>query len=117
WPVQDPLKEALERAASTHYMSPLPAFDVNGIAIDPVDYHRLLCGAIVQVHFALFHYSIRGDRKSIFLTAAREIRVLRAPLLAPCNPLKRGGLGYDMSSTANKKSHLVCLSLLCMVQS
>ncbi|KAI6138417.1 hypothetical protein BKA82DRAFT_36261 [Pisolithus tinctorius] len=116
WPVQNHLKEALERAASTHYVSPLPAFDANGVAIHPVDYHRMLCGAIVQVHFALFHYSIKGDKKSIFVTAACEIRILCAPLLAPRNPLKRGGLGYDMSTTANKKARLVCLSLLCMVQ-
>ncbi|KAI6142166.1 hypothetical protein BKA82DRAFT_30531 [Pisolithus tinctorius] len=106
WPVQNHLKEALECAASSHYVSPLLAFDANGITINPVDYHCMLCSAIVQVHFALFHYSIKGDKKSIFVTAACEICVLCAPLLAPCNPLKHGGLGYDMSTTANKKSHL-----------
>ncbi|KAI6156923.1 hypothetical protein BKA82DRAFT_25961 [Pisolithus tinctorius] len=106
WPVQNHLKEALEHAALTHYVSPLLAFDANGVTIHPVDYHHMLCSVIVQVHFTLFHYSIKGDKKSIFITAAHEIHVLHAPLLAPHNPLKCGSLGYDMSTTANKKAHL-----------
>ncbi|KAI6147931.1 hypothetical protein BKA82DRAFT_163667 [Pisolithus tinctorius] len=104
WPVQEILKDTLIWAASTHYISPLPAFDIDGIAIEPVDYHRLLCGAIVQVHFAILHFFIKGDRKSVFTTAAREICVLRAPLQVPVNPLKCMRLSNESSATGNKKS-------------
>ncbi|KAI6146394.1 hypothetical protein BKA82DRAFT_20031 [Pisolithus tinctorius] len=38
WPVQDNNREALCHAVSTHYVSPLPAFDVDGMPILPVDY-------------------------------------------------------------------------------
>lgn len=107
WPVQEVLKDALIRAASTHYVSPLPAFDIDGIAVEPVDYHRLLCGAIVQVHFAILHFFIKGDRKSVFTTAAREMHMLRAPLRVPVNPLKRVRLRNEGSATGNKKSRML----------
>ncbi|KAI6146043.1 hypothetical protein BKA82DRAFT_169089 [Pisolithus tinctorius] len=113
WPVQDVLRDALNQASGTHYISPLPAFDVDGEPIQPVDYHRLLCGAIVQVHFAILHFFIKGDRKSVFTTALREMHVLRAPLQAPINPLKHARQSNESPSASTKRSRPVRLPYMC----
>jgi len=90
WPIQDRTRAALERAASTHYICPLPAFDEDHTLISPIDYQKKLSGAIVQVHLALVHYFIKQEKKSVFTAVVREIVVLRSPPAAPVNPLKRG---------------------------
>ncbi|KAI5994274.1 hypothetical protein F5J12DRAFT_785836 [Pisolithus orientalis] len=59
WPVQEDNREALNHAASTHYVSPLPVFDVDGKPIQPVDYQWVLSGAVIQVQFTLLHYFIK----------------------------------------------------------
>ncbi|KIO01339.1 hypothetical protein M404DRAFT_28876 [Pisolithus tinctorius Marx 270] len=89
WPVQERTKGALERAALTHVICPLPAFDQNHESIVPSDYHQKLYGAVVIVHFALVHYYFRQDKKSVFSGIVREMVVLRNPLPPPTNPLKR----------------------------
>ncbi|KAI6157002.1 hypothetical protein BKA82DRAFT_4346058 [Pisolithus tinctorius] len=104
WPVPDDIKDALTRAACTHNISPLPAFDVDGLPIEPVDYLRVLCGAVVQVHFALLHFFIKGDRKSIFTTSLQELRVLRALQRGPVNPLKRAREHALNTNPGNKRS-------------
>ncbi|KAI6148713.1 hypothetical protein BKA82DRAFT_18509 [Pisolithus tinctorius] len=110
WPVPDNIKDALHHAASTHNVSPLPAFDVDGTRIQPVDYLRLLSGAVVEVHFALLHFFIKGDRKSIFTSSLREMRVLRTPQRGPVNPLKRVHHRVLSTNPANKKSRMSCHS-------
>ena len=75
-----------------HNISPLPAYNEDHSLIAPNDYQRKLCGAIVQVHFALIHYFIKQSKKSVFTAVTREILVLRAPVPAPLNPLKRARL-------------------------
>ncbi|KIO09447.1 hypothetical protein M404DRAFT_131598 [Pisolithus tinctorius Marx 270] len=109
WPVQDDNREALNRAASTHYISPLPAFDVNGKPIQPVDYQRVLSGAVVEAQFTLLHYFIKGDRKSIFTTSLCEMCILCAPLRGPVNPFKWAHQGLLNSFGDNKRSRLVGL--------
>ncbi|KAI6153941.1 hypothetical protein BKA82DRAFT_133971 [Pisolithus tinctorius] len=111
WPVQDELRDALSHAASTHYVSPLPVFDIDSMPIWAANYHRLLCGAIVQVQFALLHFFIKGDRKSIFTSSLREMCVLRAPACGPVNPFKRVRQGSQHSIESNKKSRLVSIPL------
>ncbi|KIO01294.1 hypothetical protein M404DRAFT_150283, partial [Pisolithus tinctorius Marx 270] len=66
WPVPDNIKDMLHCAACTHNISPLPAFDIDGTPIQPVDYLWLLSGAVTWVHFALLNFFIKGDRKLIF---------------------------------------------------
>ncbi|KAI6157965.1 hypothetical protein BKA82DRAFT_4347106 [Pisolithus tinctorius] len=110
WPVQDDNREALNRAASTHYISPLPAFDVNGKPIQPVDYQRVLSGAVVEAQFTLLHYFIKGDRKSIFTTSLCEMCILCAPLRGPVNPFKWAHQGLLNSFGDNKRSRLVDLT-------
>ncbi|KIN98993.1 hypothetical protein M404DRAFT_156312 [Pisolithus tinctorius Marx 270] len=119
WPVQERLKGALARAAETHNISPLPVFDLHGESIDPSDYTRKLSGAIVRARFALMHYSIGGDKKSVFMAVVRDMVVLREPVAAPVNPLKRGcGIGESgVSSSGNrpsKNARRVCRSLQSM---
>ncbi|KAI6008889.1 hypothetical protein F5J12DRAFT_782301 [Pisolithus orientalis] len=80
WPVPDDIKDVLTCAASTHNVSPLPAFDINGSPIKPVDYP--------QVHFAMLHFFIKGDRKSIFTTSLWELCMLWAPQHGPVNHFK-----------------------------
>ncbi|KAI6145835.1 hypothetical protein BKA82DRAFT_153151 [Pisolithus tinctorius] len=76
WPVQDNNREALNHAALTHYISPLPAFDIDGKPIQPVDYQQVLSGAVIQAQFTLLHYFIKGNRKSIFTTSLHEMHIL-----------------------------------------
>jgi len=67
WPIQEHVRDALEQAALTHYVSPLPVFDEDSSIIEPHDYQKKLCGVIVQVHFALAHYFIKQEKKISFL--------------------------------------------------
>ncbi|KAI6155460.1 hypothetical protein BKA82DRAFT_119949 [Pisolithus tinctorius] len=109
WPMLDDIKDVLGRAASTHYISPLPAFDIHGMPILPVDYTWLLSSAIIQVHFTLLHFFIKGDRKSIFTTSLWEMCMLRTLQHGPVNPLKRACERALKMNPGNKKSCLVCL--------
>ncbi|KIO08664.1 hypothetical protein M404DRAFT_133027 [Pisolithus tinctorius Marx 270] len=88
WPVQERLRGALAQAAETHVISPLPVFDLDGESIDPSDYICKLSGAIVCVHFALVHYSIGSDKKSVFMAVVHDMVILRELVAAPVNPLK-----------------------------
>jgi len=103
WPVQERTRAALERAASMHYVNPLPAFDKNHMVIPPSNYHKKLCGAIVQAHFGLIHYFIKQDKKNVFTAVVHEIIVLRPPPAAPVNPLKRGRLANGPYMSQLKK--------------
>ncbi|KIN95176.1 hypothetical protein M404DRAFT_166465 [Pisolithus tinctorius Marx 270] len=98
---------SISTTASTHYVCPLPAFDLKGAPIPPADYCQVLCGAIIQVHFALLHFFIKGDRKSIFTMSLREMHVLCAPQHGPINPFKHICQGSQVSIDGNKKSRLV----------
>ena len=112
WPVSEKTKEALERVAQTHNVVPLPAYDEDRERIDPADYHRKLSGAVVEVHFALMHYLIKQEKKSIFSAVMRQIVVLRAPTAPPVNPLKRSHLSDGPalgSGRLTKKPCKVCV--------
>ncbi|KIN97944.1 hypothetical protein M404DRAFT_158864 [Pisolithus tinctorius Marx 270] len=76
WPVQEHLKGALTHAAETHNISPFPVFDLDGESINPSDYTCKLSGAIVRVCFALMHYSIGRDKKSVFMAVICDIVIL-----------------------------------------
>ena len=112
WPVSEKAKEALEHVAQTHNVVPLPVYDEDQECIAPADYHRKLSGAVAEVHFALMHYLIKQEKKSIFSAVVRQIIVLRAPTAPPVNPLKcsrlsdRPALG---SGRLTKKPYKVCL--------
>ena len=99
WPVQDRTRAAFEWAATTHNVSPLPAFDEFHSPIAPTDYQTKLCGVVVQVHLGLKHYLIKQEKKSVFTAVAREIVVLHPPVAAPVNPLKRRHLSDGPSTS------------------
>lgn len=103
WPVVGKTKEALDSVAETHNVIPLPAFDEDHEHIAPEDYQRKLSGAVVEVHFALMHYLIKQEKKSVFTAVVRQIVVLRAPPAPPVNPLKRARLSDGPMLTGTRK--------------
>ena len=115
WPVVGKTKEALDAIADTHTVVPLPAFDEDHEPIAPEEYQRKLSGAVVEVHFALMHYLIKQEKKSVFTAVVRQIVVLRAPPAPPVNPLKRAWLsdGPMLTGTQKmKKTAKVCLFVM-----
>ncbi|KIN95116.1 hypothetical protein M404DRAFT_166677 [Pisolithus tinctorius Marx 270] len=112
WPVQERTRSALDCAAMTHVVCPLPAFDQDHRPIAACDYQRKLCGAVVIVHFALIHYYFKQDKKSVFSGVLHEMVVLCEPPPPPTNPLKRsvygGGPSFAHMPTT-KKVRQVCL--------
>ena len=103
WPVFGKTKEALDGIAETHNVVPLPAFDEDHEHIAPEDYQRKLSGAVVEVHFALMHYLIKQEKKSVFTAIVRQIVVLRPPPAPPVNPLKRARLSDGPMLTGTRK--------------
>ena len=103
WPVTEKTKEVLQQAARTHNVVPLPAFDEVHDPIAPEDYERKLSGAVVEVHFALMHYLIKQEKKSVFTAVVRQIVVLRPPPAPPMNPFKRARLSDGPMLTGSRK--------------
>lgn len=104
------MKEALEHAAVTHNVVPLPAFDKDDDHITPEEYQQKLSGAVVEVHFGMMHYFIKQDKKSIFSAVVCQIIVLCPPVAPPVNPLKWVHLsdGPTLSSgCSTKKAYMV----------
>ena len=46
----------------THRIRPIPAWDENGLFIQPDVYRRSLEEAIVEIHFTLAHWAIAGKK-------------------------------------------------------
>ena len=70
---------------------------------------------MVEVHFALMHYLIKQEKKSVFTAIVRQIVVLRAPPAPPVNLLKRARLSDGpmlMGTQKMKKTAKVCLSVM-----
>jgi hypothetical protein len=65
WPARfDEAKKALRTMISTHQVIPVRAYDMIGHLIAPNDYPQNLQGALVQMHFMLNHYAIKGKPSS-----------------------------------------------------
>jgi hypothetical protein len=89
WPVSDRCQSALGEIVDTHVVNPIPAYDINHKLINPNDYTTKLCGALVEVHFAIVHHQIKSTKKSIFNAVLREMIVLRPPIAIIRSPIKR----------------------------
>ena len=101
WPTSTPeAAEALTAAAETHKVNPLPAYDQNGVVIEPQFYTRRLEGATVIIRFELYHYLIRNGKNQpatdTFSARVFHIRViLPPPGASPATPRKRRVLPRD----------------------
>lgn len=108
WPVEsEAARKELQaiKAAATHDIIPLPAYDVNGKLIRPQDYRHLLAGAVVEVHFTLTHWTIasrRGDPPAD--TYVADVQYMRVLVPAPPSlPRKRCISLTDPLSSPSKK--------------
>jgi hypothetical protein len=89
WPVSERCQSALEELEDSHVVNPIPAFDIDHKLIDPNEYTTKLCGALVEIHFAIVHHQIKSANKSIFNAILRELIVLRPPITNIRSPIKR----------------------------
>ena len=103
WPTSSPkAAEDLAALAETHAVCPLPAYDQNGVLIEPRWYARRLEGATVILRFELNHYLIRDPRNrkekptDTFSARLVQLRVIIPPPAAsPATPRKRKVLPSD----------------------
>ena len=56
-------QEALKEMANTHRVVYLEAHDMHGRLIEPCLYRRYLQGTLVQVYFAMIHWSTRSEKR------------------------------------------------------
>ena len=56
----DAAHEEISTMLTTHVVNPIPAYDMHGYLIPPNMYHNHLAGAIVELHFELTHWSMKG---------------------------------------------------------
>lgn len=101
WPTSNPdAEEALAKLVPSHCVNPLPAYDQNGILLEPSLYTCRLDGATVIIRFNLSHHLIRGKEgeRSVDAFSARvvQIRIVRPPPTAlPVTPRRRKLLPTD----------------------
>jgi len=100
WPTSTPeAASALAAASETHSVNPLPAYDLNGVLVDPQQYTRRLDGATVIIRFELNHYLIRSKgQPSIDTFSARVVQlrvILPPPGASPVTPRKKKILPRD----------------------
>lgn len=86
WPVSLSNEPYLEEIKTSHIVQPLPAYDIRGDIISPLEYEEKLAGAIVRVCFSFVHFQIK--QKHIFNALARDITVLRPPTTVVATSLK-----------------------------
>jgi hypothetical protein len=103
WPTTTPeAAEALSWVAETHAVCPLPAYDQNGVVIEPRSYAHRLGGATVIARFELSHFVIRNKKQrdnaptDTFSARIVQLRVIIPPPAAqPVTPRKRKVLPSD----------------------
>lgn len=102
WPTSTPeAAEALAAAAETHQVNPLPAYDQNGVLLEPQYYGKRLDGATVIARFGLTHHLIRKgkDKRAVDTFSARIVQlriILPPPGAGPATPRKKKVLLHDI---------------------
>jgi hypothetical protein len=110
WPVaQEAAKQALKMIVDTHRVVPIPAYDMQGHLIAPIQYRSRLEGAVVELHFELSHWSIGGKEtepsSDTYVADVTQIRVLVPPKPRVVTPTKRKVLRrIDLLESPTKKS-------------
>ena len=86
WPVIPANEYELDSIKSSHYVQPLPAYDIRGNLIEPSLYKEKLAGAIARVCFTVIHYPIK--QKHIFNALVRDITIIQPPTTIVRSSLK-----------------------------
>ncbi|KAJ3546842.1 hypothetical protein NM688_g5469 [Phlebia brevispora] len=96
WPINPKHPVAVEEHRElihTHIVNFLPAFDHNGILIEPTQYESQLSGAIVSLHFTISHWTIAGrsgsDASDTFVLDVKDISVIEPPAATSTGGKKR----------------------------
>lgn len=96
WPCStDAAQSALPEMVDTYRVVPVPAYEFDGGLMYPTHYKTMLVKALVELHFALTHYTIadKDSKKSggndVYTPELYSIRVLKKPLPAIVSPRKR----------------------------
>jgi hypothetical protein len=96
----------------THQVVPVPAYEYDGGLMYLTHYKTMLVKALIELHFALTHYTIvdKDSKKSggndVYTLELYSIRVWKKPLPAIVSPRKRKVSTKDPmgSSSPTKKS-------------
>lgn len=65
WPVTECCIPHLQQILDTHDLYPLPAYNIKGQLIPPLQYDALLKGATVEAHFTLIHHYIKSMNQHV----------------------------------------------------
>ena len=79
WPVNENNQVFLNAIKSSHMVRQLPAYDIKGNLINPIDYEEKLGGAITQVCFLIFYFLVK--QKHIFNAVVQDITILCPPTM------------------------------------
>ena len=97
-----------------HHVIPIPAYNIKGKLIKPDAYHQCLDGALVEVYFNLFHWSIVGKRGTLGNDVYSSDIVLIQVLASPCPSLgtmartlhkRKFDLFIDPTPSPTKRAH------------
>ncbi|KAF8145650.1 hypothetical protein K438DRAFT_781155 [Mycena galopus ATCC 62051] len=85
WPVgaNPQAREAIEQMKYTHRVRRVPAYDINGKLIHPLQYRETLMGAIVRTTVTLKHWNIAQRSQDSYTADIENIRVLMKPPKLP----------------------------------
>jgi hypothetical protein len=86
WPVPLTNEDSLEAIKPTHNVQRLPAYDVKGQLIHPLDYEEKLAGAIARVCFSIVHFTVK--QRHIFNALVRDITIIRPSTTIATTSLK-----------------------------
>lgn len=76
WPVKDDLKVELDKVKFKFEACPLPVY-VGNHFIKPQDVEEMMKGALVEVHFELWHFCIQKKKEDSFNSMVQQVVVLQ----------------------------------------
>ena len=88
WPIQPELRNMLDRIKTSHRAVPLRVF-VNKRLIPPEDVCDILTGALIELHFELYHFSIQSQNVESFNVKIEQVMVLQPGKPRPATLYKR----------------------------
>ena len=103
WPVTECCIPHLQQILDTHDLYPLPAYNIKGQLIPPLQYDALLKGATVEAHFTLIHHYIKSMNQHVYITMVHKIQVLCFPAPLPTSPFKCLKSELQMTKANNNK--------------